>query len=694
MESGTNWKRPWEDDGHGQYPYFARRMSVPAAYSTSHASYGSAPLSRSPEERKLPPITSAIDHSARPSGVPRQHAFPQRSEDTNGVRRPLTPPDFRKRPRSQYEQSQDFHAQRRPSEPIRAKSNGLGHAGFLAQIEEQRKATAGVLYPQASVPHRIDDLHGRTYVSSREKVNRDSSMSPPSKPCQNCKRVADPVREVVLGLAQLNQELRLAVGTTGYPDVQPPDVSMAGLKQAFDWMLHSITLDIGIARELAVTRSNPPSAVNLGSTQQQSLSSSLAMPAERALKRRTDKGRDEGVKRPRSGSIDVHSRIPEIPSSAASSFAQGGHSRRGSIAGDPQLSAAGSPHQTTSSGLSFSQSPMQAPPPTRMLPSPSSISFPTTSNTLPPISPSQPNTPSQSAHAAHFQDLQHQVSTKTLALQTLQREHDTLLSAFSRSQTRCATLDRKFQVSDAEINNLTEDRLRLQASVEGLESQVEDLIKSRDEARKQSVANGGQYMKILAMASKLEAQESADRKRWKSEKADLEDRIKTLEEQNTGMSAPISTIDANYPPVADGPSGNVDPSKDSLPAPARSSAQSISFESSTKNPSTTTITNFKTTPAIEDEVLNSTSLDILRAEVTRLRNSCHEMEAALNDLKTEGQQIDQLVQQFGAIGRKVVSKAENAIGTSSKLKDRGEPSETKFQESRIGVQEDQSQRPD
>ncbi|KAI9724842.1 MAG: hypothetical protein M1812_000118 [Candelaria pacifica] len=694
MASGTNWKRPWEDDGHGQYPYFARRMSVPAAYTTSHASYGSAPLSRSPQERKLPPITSAIDLSARPSGALRQPAFTQRVEGTNGVRRPLTPPDFRKRSRSQYEQNQEIHAQRRPSEPVRAKSNGLGHSGFLADIEEQRKATAGVLYPQASGPHGLEDHHSRGNVSIREKTSRDSSMSPPSKPCQNCKRVADPVREVVLGLMQLNQELRLAVGTTGYPDLQPPDVSLAGLKQTFDWMLHSITLDIGIARELAVTRSKPSSAVKLGPAQQQGLSSSLKMPAERGLKRRTDKGRDEGAKRPRSGSIDVQSRIPEVPPSAASSFVHGGESRRGSIAGETQLSTAGSPHRTTSLSLSFSQSPMQAPPPTRMLPSPSSISFSTTSNTLPPISPSQPNTPSQSAHAAHFQDLQHQVSTKTLALQTLQREHDNLLSAFSRSQTRCATLDKKFQVSDAEINNLTEDRLRLQGSVEGLESQVEDLIKSRDEARKQSVANGGQYMKILAMASKLEAQEAADRKRWGTEKANFEERINALEGRGISMHPPVLPIDAGHPPGADGPPGNDDPSQDSLVDPARSSDQSSSYEASTAVTSASIVSDVRATATIGDEIINSTSLDTLRAEVTRLRTSCHEMETALHELKTEGQQIDQLVRQFGAIGRKVVSKVENATRSPGRVDDSPEHPKPVPRESVTEVEDDQPQQHD
>ena len=152
------------------------------------------------------------------------------------------------------------------------------------------------------------------------------------------------------------------------------------------------------------------------------------------------------------------------------------------------------------------------------LPSPPGIKFTTSAGILPPMSPSVLGPNGQSPHVAHLQDLQHQLSTKSLAHQILQGEHEKLLAAYSRSQTRCASLDKKSQVSDTEISNLTEDRLRLQSQIEILEQQVEELQQSRDEAHKQSVANGSQYMQIMSMSSRLQAQSAVDLKKWKTDR--------------------------------------------------------------------------------------------------------------------------------------------------------------------------------
>ncbi len=77
--------------------------------------------------------------------------------------------------------------------------------------------------------------------------------------------------------------------------------------------------------------------------------------------------------------------------------------------------------------------------------------------------PTYTSTANRSVHDAHLNDLQHQCSISTLALQTLQREHDRLQAAFSRSQIRCSMLDEKLQVSEHEINFLNEEKARLQA---------------------------------------------------------------------------------------------------------------------------------------------------------------------------------------------------------------------------------------
>ena len=181
------------------------------------------------------------------------------------------------------------------------------------------------------------------------------------------------------------------------------------------------------------------------------------------------------------------------------------------------------------------------------LPSPASLNFSTTSNVLPSISPSISGSGPRSPRTAHLQDLQHQLSTRTLAYQILQGEHEKLMAALTRSQTRYETLNRKSQVSDAEINNLTEDRIRLQSELEVLEQQVEDLQQSRDDAYKETMSSGSQYMQIVARSSKLEAQSAVELKKWKAdrdswavEKEELLARIHKLETSSAPTEATMS----------------------------------------------------------------------------------------------------------------------------------------------------------
>jgi chromosome segregation ATPase len=111
--------------------------------------------------------------------------------------------------------------------------------------------------------------------------------------------------------------------------------------------------------------------------------------------------------------------------------------------------------------------------------------------------------------------LQHEVSVQKIALSSLQNEHDKLLSAFSRAQTRINALERKHDVSDTEIITLTEEKLRLQAQVTELERDIEELARSRDEFRQAAVQEGSQYVEIVKKASLLEAIAGEERKVWK-----------------------------------------------------------------------------------------------------------------------------------------------------------------------------------
>ncbi|KAI9878212.1 MAG: hypothetical protein M1830_001556 [Pleopsidium flavum] len=109
---------------------------------------------------------------------------------------------------------------------------------------------------------------------------------------------------------------------------------------------------------------------------------------------------------------------------------------------------------------------------------------------------------------------------KPSAVEILQEQYDVLLSAFSRSVDVCASLKKKLQLSDSKLNNLTADNIRLQSRVEDLQPLVEALVKSRDEAREQSVVNGRRYMMTMELVSQLEDQGAAIK--WKREESEEE----------------------------------------------------------------------------------------------------------------------------------------------------------------------------
>ncbi|KAH0538663.1 hypothetical protein FGG08_004738 [Glutinoglossum americanum] len=394
----------------------------------------------------------------------------------------------------------------------------------------------------------------------------------------------------------------------------------------------------------AITRTpqSYPTTTYGNALQLQAVSGSASPQMEIMKRQDVEKERDDSLKRAQQLSIDESSRAPE--STPLPSLRE---RRRRSFVSDvtiaqPQSSVSQSP----SSG--YFPSPMQPPlPNVRAFSSASSLGF-TGNHMLPPISPSsQPQSqPSHAALTAHLQDLQHQVGTKAIALQTLQAEYNHLLSAYQRSQLRCGTLEKKFQVSDTEINNLTEERNRLQAQCEGFEKQVEELLEQRDAANKLSIANGGQYTSILQQASRLELKSLSDWKKWRAEKEEwerqkeeMERRIKQLEiEKEEGF------VGSKKPHALENSSGLLRKSQNPSDSPTgglpdhRASILTLTF--------------------VPGDIILSTNPDDLREEIVRLRQKINDLDRTLQELKTEGQRIDQIISGISAISRGVIAKVD------------------------------------
>jgi chromosome segregation ATPase len=151
-----------------------------------------------------------------------------------------------------------------------------------------------------------------------------------------------------------------------------------------------------------------------------------------------------------------------------------------------------------------------------------------------------------SVHTAHLQDLQHSLSVKTLAFQTLQREFNSLLQKLERQRTKCATMEKKFEVSDAEIIGLSNEKDRLEENVEMLESQLEKMRNDRDEARRANSESAAQYLRIVEMAGRLQGKAGGGTtaesgKPWEKEREELLTRVKELESAaGVGSSSPLT----------------------------------------------------------------------------------------------------------------------------------------------------------
>ncbi|KAI9775282.1 MAG: hypothetical protein M1839_001334 [Geoglossum umbratile] len=419
---------------------------------------------------------------------------------------------------------------------------------------------------------------------------------------------------------------------------------MDGVTKSLECIL-TILKSKGMARKGTTTHASQP---HYPSTTYGSAGPGLPQMGTMNRRLDTENERDDSLKRGQHSSTDETSRAPESTPSPSLRERRGRSSAGDVATAQPQRSVSQSPNS------GYFPSPMQAPLPNmRALSSGSSLGFSGTPM-LPPISPSsQPSQPSQAALAAHLSDLQHQVGTKSFALQTLQSEHDRLRSAYQRSQMRCVTLEKKFQVSDAEINNLTEERNRLQVQCEAFEKQVEDLHDQRDAANKLSIAGGGQYTSIIQQANLLEAQTLTDRKKWKAEKeewerqkGEMEQRIKQLE-----MGDEESSVGDKKPYVPD------------------DGSEPIHKTQSPSDPSIGVLSGHPTdTPrltVVPGDVILSSNPDDLRHEIIRLRYKTNDLDRTLQELKAEGQSIDQLVCNLTAVSKRVVAKVDAVTATSA-----------------------------
>jgi len=285
-------------------------------------------------------------------------------------------------------------------------------------------------------------------------------------------------------------------------------------------------------------------------------------------------------------------------------------------------------------------------------PSPSTGSYGSTTQSInlhPPASLHQSTylPPYGSAHSsdalqAHSAALQHEVSIQKIALSSLQGEHDKLLAAFSRSQTRASALEKKHAVSDSEIISLTEEKLRLQSQVLELERDIRDITRSRDGFRQAAVQESAQYIEIVKKASQLEIIAGEERKTWNKLKAEMELRIEAMSRTddramegtllNIVDSSPHIIHDVNTPASSTNTNASmkIEPTSHSLPGP-------------------------------NVVVFQHDHNEDLREEVRQLRRRCAEAEDALRTIRFDSDSIEGVIQALGLARKSITERADRAL---------------------------------
>lgn len=282
------------------------------------------------------------------------------------------------------------------------------------------------------------------------------------------------------------------------------------------------------------------------------------------------------------------------------------------------------------------------------LPSPHSLSSSTLGNLLHhPISPSSSIDATAAAHA-HTAALQHDVSIRTLALQSLQLEHNNLLAAFSRSQTRAVALEKKHIVSDSEINSLSEERLRLQGQVNELEQTIEEISRSRDEARQSAVQEGAQYVQMIKMAGQLEERGREERKAWEGLKKEMEARIERL------------VVDAAKVQRQENQSRQQQRENDMLHKGESNTGDIIQVENTP--PSSAEAAIVITTSSSDSNSNTDVLVAELRKEVQSLRDRCMEFEQTLLAVRSESHEIDVVIEALGKAGRRIREGVDKSLG--------------------------------
>ena len=185
-------------------------------------------------------------------------------------------------------------------------------------------------------------------------------------------------------------------------------------------------------------------------------------------------------------------------------------------------------------------------PPSAMLPLPPLASMaPCSSSHI------SPHAKSPNSITTPFRGLSRTITNDDLALQDLRRDYEELGASYAQAMTRIADLDQRALESNTEVNALIKQRKSLQAKIEVLESEIEELQLNIEEAHRQGLAKDAQYSQIIDTSSKLQnqamietQQHTLEKDRWTRESDDMQRTICDLRSEAREMRRTYRCVSA------------------------------------------------------------------------------------------------------------------------------------------------------
>lgn len=351
--------------------------------------------------------------------------------------------------------------------------------------------------------------------------------------CYQCTKLKPVVRDVAMAVMEFEETIqtyckRAVTRTLDFPDDSPV--------HAVQWILDRLRFakrdmqDYIRRTQAQYAHSGHPVA---------DLSSPRAGSPSNPLKRQTPWDRDEyaAPKRPRSGPSPDQSKFSAVtPISYCDRKASIDVTARSNYSPPPTVEG------VATSAYPHPGSPIPASRSLHPLPSPSPYAYPPT---IPPIgrsagSPTPSHQPSGSIHtvstssatSAHIADLQHQVTLKSLSLQTLQSEYASLLQKLQRERVKSQAIEKKTTVADQEVNDLTCKNEELAEQVKNLQSQLDESEKKREAERAEAAREKEQWGRMLEMGGRLHSKVAEDRQKLIEERDQLLRKVLEYEEEN------------------------------------------------------------------------------------------------------------------------------------------------------------------